>query len=78
MALPANVDPFIKGKLANMYADGRGVEKNDATAQLEIGTFLALFPKVSPQLLSSRLDRAGEKFYSVGRIVKGERKVMYS
>jgi hypothetical protein len=37
------------------------VEKNDATAQLEIGTFLALFPKVSPQLLSSRLDRAGEK-----------------
>jgi phosphoribosylformylglycinamidine cyclo-ligase len=24
------------------------------------------------------LDRAGEKFYSVGRIVKGERKVMYS
>jgi phosphoribosylformylglycinamidine cyclo-ligase len=24
------------------------------------------------------LDRAGEKFYSVGRIVKGDRKVMYS
>jgi len=24
------------------------------------------------------LDRAGEKFYSIGRIVKGDRKVMYS
>jgi phosphoribosylformylglycinamidine cyclo-ligase len=24
------------------------------------------------------LDRAGEKFYAVGRIVKGERKVSYS
>jgi hypothetical protein len=36
-------------------------DRNDAAAQLEIGTFLAQFPKVSPQLVSSRLDRAGEK-----------------
>lgn len=36
-------------------------EKSDETAQLEIGTFLAMSPKASPQLISSRLDRAGEK-----------------
>jgi hypothetical protein len=39
----------------------RRVERNDAESQLEIGTFLAQFSKVSPQLVSSRLDRAGEK-----------------
>jgi hypothetical protein len=36
-------------------------DRNDAPAQLEIGTFLAQFSKVSPQVVSSRLDRAGDK-----------------
>jgi len=35
--------------------------RNDVEAQLEIGTFLALSPKASQQLVNSRLDRAGDK-----------------
>lgn len=36
-------------------------DKSDETAQLEIGTFLAMAPKASAALVNSRLDRAGEK-----------------
>ena len=36
------------------------------------------FPPRSSRKPQTLLERAGEKFYSVGRIVKGERKVMYS
>ncbi len=36
-------------------------DRGDETAQLEIGTFLAMSPKASSQLVNSRLDRAGEK-----------------
>src|SRR5262249_39945839 len=35
--------------------------RSDEAAQLEIGTFLALSPKASQQLVNSRLDRAGDK-----------------
>lgn len=37
------------------------VEKSDTSAQFEVVAFLTLFPKVSAQLFSTRLDRAGEK-----------------
>ena len=39
----------------------RHAGRSDEDAQLEIGTFLALSPRVSPQLVTSRLERAGEK-----------------
>ncbi|MGE5194904.1 MAG: family 16 glycoside hydrolase [Deltaproteobacteria bacterium] len=39
----------------------RHVGRSDEAAQLEIGAFLAESPKVSQQLLASRLERAGEK-----------------
>jgi hypothetical protein len=39
----------------------RHAGRSDADAQLEIGTFLALSPKVGQQLVSSRLERAGAK-----------------
>jgi hypothetical protein len=35
--------------------------RTDEGAQLEIGTFLAMSPKASQQLVNSRLDRAGDK-----------------
>jgi len=39
---------------------------------------LVVVPAKKFKKAETLLDRAGEKFYSVGRIVKGERKVMYS
>ena len=35
--------------------------RSDEQAQFEIGTFLAISPKVSPQFVTSRLDRAGTR-----------------
>ena len=39
---------------------------------------LVVVPAKKFKKAQTLLERAGEKFYSVGRIVKGERKVMYS
>jgi phosphoribosylformylglycinamidine cyclo-ligase len=39
---------------------------------------LVVVPAKKFKKAETLLERAGEKFYSVGRIVKGERKVMYS
>jgi phosphoribosylformylglycinamidine cyclo-ligase len=39
---------------------------------------LLVVPAKKFQKAQSVLERAGEKVYTVGRIVKGERKVMYS
>jgi phosphoribosylformylglycinamidine cyclo-ligase len=47
------------------------------TFNLGIGMLLVV-PAKKFKKAETLLDRAGEKFYSVGRIVKGERKVMYS
>jgi len=47
------------------------------TFNMGIG-MLVVVPAKKFKKVETLLDRAGEKFYSVGRIVKGERKVMYS
>jgi phosphoribosylformylglycinamidine cyclo-ligase len=47
------------------------------TFNMGIGMLLVV-PAKKFKTAETLLDRAGEKFYSVGRIVKGERKVMYS
>jgi len=47
------------------------------TFNMGIG-MLVVVPAKKFKKAETLLDRAGEKFYSVGRIVKGERKVMYS
>ena len=47
------------------------------TFNMGIGMLL-IVPAKKFKKAETLLDRAGEKFYSVGRIVKGERKVMYS
>jgi len=47
------------------------------TFNMGIGMLLVV-PAKKFKKAETLLDRAGEKFYSVGRIVKGERKVMYS
>ena len=39
---------------------------------------LLVIPGKKFKKATSVLERAGEKFYTVGRIVKGERKVMYT
>jgi phosphoribosylformylglycinamidine cyclo-ligase len=39
---------------------------------------LVVVPAKKFKKVETLLERAGEKFYSVGRIVKGDRKVMYS
>jgi phosphoribosylformylglycinamidine cyclo-ligase len=39
---------------------------------------LVVVPAKKFKKTETLLERAGEKFYSVGRIVKGDRKVMYS
>jgi phosphoribosylformylglycinamidine cyclo-ligase len=39
---------------------------------------LLVIPSKKFKKAESVLDRAGEKYYTVGRIVKGERKVSYS
>ncbi|MBI3476627.1 MAG: phosphoribosylformylglycinamidine cyclo-ligase [Acidobacteria bacterium] len=47
------------------------------TFNMGIG-MLMVVPAKKFKKAETLLDRAGEKFYSVGRIVKGDRKVMYS
>jgi phosphoribosylformylglycinamidine cyclo-ligase len=47
------------------------------TFNMGIGMLLVV-PAQKFKKAETLLDRAGEKFYSVGRIVKGDRKVMYS
>jgi len=47
------------------------------TFNMGIG-MLVVVPAKKFKKAQTLLDRAGEKFFSVGRIVKGERKVMYS
>lgn len=47
------------------------------TFNMGIGMLL-IVPAKKFKKAQTLLDRAGERFYSVGRIVKGERKVMYS
>jgi phosphoribosylformylglycinamidine cyclo-ligase len=47
------------------------------TFNMGIGMLLVV-PAKKFKKAQTLLERAGEKFYSVGRIVKGERKVMYS
>ncbi len=47
------------------------------TFNMGVGMLLVV-PAKKFKKAETLLDRAGEKFYSVGRIVKGERKVMYS
>lgn len=47
------------------------------TFNMGIGMLL-IVPAKKFKKAQTLLERAGEKFYSVGRIVKGERKVMYS
>jgi phosphoribosylformylglycinamidine cyclo-ligase len=46
------------------------------TFNLGIG-LIAVIPAEKYKRLKALFDRAGEKFYTVGRIVKGERKVIY-
>jgi phosphoribosylformylglycinamidine cyclo-ligase len=47
------------------------------TFNMGIG-MLIVVPAKKFKKAETLLERAGEKFYSVGRIVKGERKVMYT
>ena len=47
------------------------------TFNMGLGMLLVV-PSKKFKKAQTLLDRAGEKFYSVGRIVKGDRKVMYS
>jgi phosphoribosylformylglycinamidine cyclo-ligase len=47
------------------------------TFNMGIG-MLVIIPAKKFKKAETLLDRAGEKFYSVGRVVKGDRKVMYS
>jgi phosphoribosylformylglycinamidine cyclo-ligase len=59
-------------KLGNVPAD-----EMLRTFNMGIGMLLVV-PAKKFKKAETLLDRAGEKFYSVGRIVKGDRKVMYS
>src|SRR5437660_11910930 len=47
------------------------------TFNMGVGMLLVV-PSKKFKKAESVLDRAGEKYYAVGRIVKGERKVSYS
>jgi phosphoribosylformylglycinamidine cyclo-ligase len=47
------------------------------TFNMGIGMLLVV-PSKKFKKAESVLDRAGEKYYAVGRIVKGERKVTYN
>ena len=47
------------------------------TFNMGIGMMLVV-PAKKFKKAQTLLERAGEKFYTVGRIVKGDRKVMYS
>ncbi len=59
-------------KLGNVPAD-----EMLRTFNMGIGMLLVV-PAQKFKKAETLLDRAGEKFYSIGRIVKGDRKVMYS
>ena len=55
------------------------VEKEEMLRTFNMGLgMLVVVPAKKFKKAQTILDRAGEKFYSVGRIVKGERKVIYS
>ncbi len=47
------------------------------TFNMGLGMLLVVNPKKFKKA-QTLLERAGEKYYNVGRIVKGERKVLYS
>jgi phosphoribosylformylglycinamidine cyclo-ligase len=47
------------------------------TFNMGIGMLLVV-PSVKFKKAESVLDRAGEKYYAVGRVIKGERKVTYN
>jgi phosphoribosylformylglycinamidine cyclo-ligase len=47
------------------------------TFNMGLGMLLVVNPAKFKKV-QTLLERAGEKFYNVGRIVKGERKVLYS
>ena len=54
------------------------VEKEEMLRTFNMGLgMLVVVPAKKFKKAQTILDRAGEKFYSVGRIVKGERKVIY-
>ncbi len=54
------------------------VKKEEMLRTFNMGLgMLVVVPAKKFKKAQTVLDRAGEKFYSVGRIVKGERKVMY-
>ena len=55
------------------------VPKDEMLRTFNMGLgMLVVVPAKKFKKAETLLERAGEKFYSVGRIVKGERKVMYS
>jgi phosphoribosylformylglycinamidine cyclo-ligase len=55
------------------------VEQEEMLRTFNMGLgMLVVVPAKKFKKAQTLLERAGEKFYSVGRIVKGERKVMYS
>lgn len=55
------------------------VEKEEMLRTFNMGLgMLAVVPAKKFKKAQTLLDRAGEKFYSIGRIVKGERKVIYN
>ena len=47
------------------------------TFNMGVGMLLVV-PAKKFKKTQTLLDRAGEKFYNIGRIVKGERKVLYT
>ena len=63
-------------RLGRSLAD-RSQEEMLRTFNMGIG-MLVVVPAKKFKKAQTLLDRAGEKFYSIGRIVKGERKVLYS
>ena len=63
---------------AHMQALGN-VEQDEMMRTFNMGIgMLLVVPSKKFKKAESVLDRAGEKHYAVGRIVKGERKVSYS
>ena len=55
------------------------VEQEEMLRTFNMGLgMLIVVPAKKFKKAQTLLERAGEKFYSVGRIVKGDRKVMYS
>ena len=55
------------------------VEQSEMMRTFNMGIgMLLVVPSKKFKKAESVLDRAGEKYYAVGRIVKGERKVTYN